>query len=177
MNEASWVAGIFSDRTSAERAYDALAEKGYDAKEINVIMSEEARKRHFPEGGVETELGTKAGEGAGIGGAIGGTVGAIAAAIAAVGTSLVIPGLGLVVAGPVAAALAGAGAGAATGGLVGALVGWRIPEEHIKHYEERIRQGDIVLGFEPKSEADRDRFSSEWRSQEDRALLQQTAIT
>ena len=51
------------------------------------------------------ELGSKAAEGAGVGGAIGGTVGAILAAIAAVGTTIAIPGLGLVIAGPLAAAI------------------------------------------------------------------------
>lgn len=175
--EKSWVTGLFSDRESAERAYGDLTQNGYDAKDINVVMSEEARKRHFPEGGAETELGTKAGEGAGIGGAIGGTVGAIAAAIAALGTSLVIPGLGLVVAGPLAAALAGAGAGAATGGLVGALVGWRIPEEHVKRYEERIKQGDILLGFEPRTPEDRERYLREWNADLERERLAQVAMS
>lgn len=47
----------------------------------------------------------------GIGSAIGGTIGAVAAAVAAAGTSLVFPGLGIVVAGPLAASLAGGGAG------------------------------------------------------------------
>ena len=177
MNESSWVTGVFSDRTSAERAYEQLAESGYDAEQINVLMSEETRKRQFAENGSETELGNKAAEGAGVGGAIGGTVGAIAAALAAVGTSLVVPGMGLVVAGPLAAALAGAGAGAATGGLVGALVGWRIPEEHLKRYEERLRNGDILLGFEPKSAADRERFHREWDSELDNEVLKQVAIT
>lgn len=177
MNEASWVTGIFSDRNSAERAYDLLAESGYSAEEINVLMSEETRKRQFANSGTETELGNKAAEGAGVGGAIGGTVGAIAAALAAVGTSLVVPGLGLVVAGPLAAALAGAGAGAATGGLVGALVGWRIPEEHVKRYEERLRNGDILLGFQPKTEADRERFHREWDSELNKEVLQQVAVT
>jgi len=177
MNESSWVTGLFSDRNSAERAYDALTESGYGSEDINVLMSEETRKRHFSEKEIETELGNKAAEGAGVGGAIGGTVGAIAAALAAVGTSLVVPGLGLVVAGPLAAALAGAGAGAATGGLVGALVGWRIPEEHVKRYEERLRDGDILLGFQPKTDTDRERFHREWNSELDREVLRQVSIT
>jgi hypothetical protein len=177
MNESSWVTGLFSDRASAERAYEQLAENGYGSEGINLLMSEETRRRHFSDNTVETELGTKAAEGAGIGGAIGGTVGAIAGALAALGTSLVIPGLGLVIAGPLAAGIAGAGAGAATGGLVGALVGWRIPEEHVKHYEERLRKGDILLGFEPRNEADRERFSREWNSEADRQTLQQIAVS
>jgi hypothetical protein len=177
MNESSWVTGLFSDRNSAERAYDRLTESGYGSEDINVLMSEETRKRQFTSNGVETELGSKAAEGAGVGGAIGGTVGAIAAALAALGTSLVIPGLGLVVAGPLAAAIAGAGAGAATGGLVGALVGWRIPEEHVKRYEERLREGDILIGFEPKTEEDREHFSTEWDSRLDRETMQQVAVS
>ena len=101
------------------------------------VMSDDTRKRHFggSAAGRETELGNKAAEGAGIGGAIGGSLGAIAAAIAAVGTTIALPGLGLVIAGPLAAAIAGAGAGAATGGIVGALIGWGIPEERVKEYD------------------------------------------
>lgn len=97
-----------------------------------------------------------------MGGAIGGTVGAIAAAIAAVGTSLAIPGLGLVVAGPLAAALAGAGAGGATGGLVGALIGAGIPEERVKHYEKGIKSGGILMGVRPRSDDDAGYFEREW---------------
>ena len=133
-----WVTGLFTDRDRAERGYQALTARGYDAKDINLVMSDDTRKKHFASG-AETELGTKAAKGAGVGGAIGGTVGAIAAAIAAVGTSIAIPGLGLVVAGPLAAALAGAGAGGAAGGLVGALIGAGIPEERVKHYEQGSR--------------------------------------
>ncbi|OWW18828.1 hypothetical protein AYR66_04560, partial [Noviherbaspirillum denitrificans] len=130
--------GMFNDRDSAERAYQSLATRGYSKDDINVVMSDDARKRHFAEGTAQTELGTKAAEGAGIGGAVGGTLGAVLAAATAAGTSLALPGLGLVIAGPLAAAAAGAGAGAATGGLLGALVGWGIPEERVKHYESGL---------------------------------------
>ena len=109
----TYVTGLFPDRASAERAYESAHARGYDVGDVNMAMSDETRKRHFRSDAQTTELGTKAGQGAGIGGAIGGTVGAVAAAIAAIGTSLVLPGIGLVVAGPIAAALAGAGAGGA----------------------------------------------------------------
>ena len=46
--------------------------------------------------------------------------------------SVALPGIGLVIAGPLAAAAAGAGAGAAGGGLLGALIGWNMPEERVK---------------------------------------------
>ena len=158
------VTGLFRDRESAERAYQSASSRGYDTDDVNLVMSDETRTRHFSDGaGIETELGNKAAEGAGIGGAVGGTLGAIAAAIAAVGTSLAIPGLGLVIAGPIAAALAGAGAGAATGGLVGALIGWGIPEEHVKKYEAGIKGGGILIGVKTRSDEDAKTLSGEWK--------------
>src|SRR5688572_25473230 len=125
--EKAWVTGLFTDRERAEQGFQALRTRGYDPKDINVVRTDDTRKKYFVSG-EQTELGSKAAKGAGVGGAIGGTVGAIAAAIATVGTSVAIPGLGLVIAGPLAAALAGAGAGGVTGGLVGALIGAGIPE-------------------------------------------------
>ncbi|EGF32345.1 hypothetical protein IMCC9480_2578 [Oxalobacteraceae bacterium IMCC9480] len=159
------VTGLFHDRDSAEQAYTSVAERGYHRDDVNVVMSDATRLRHFPEGSeLITELGSKAAEGAGIGGAIGGTLGAIAAAIAAIGTTLVLPGLGLVVAGPIAAAIAGAGAGSVTGGLVGALIGWGIPEERVKHYEAGIRDGGILMGVIAHSEEDARHFEQEWKA-------------
>lgn len=159
------VTGLFSDRASAESAYGAAHGYGYRPDDVNLVMSDETRKKHFTgtTAGKQTELGSKAAEGAGVGGAIGGTVGAIAAAIAAVGTSLVIPGLGLVVAGPLAAAIAGAGAGAAGGGLIGALVGWGMPEERVKEYEEGVKSGGILMGVQAKDDADAARLESDWK--------------
>ncbi|MES2831053.1 MAG: hypothetical protein V4695_03565 [Pseudomonadota bacterium] len=157
--------GLFKDRDSAERAYDSLSARGYDKKDVNLVMSDETRKQHFSsDDSAQTELGSKAAEGAGIGGAIGGTIGAIAAAIAAVGTSIVVPGLGLVVAGPLAAALAGAGAGGVTGGLLGALIGWGIPEERVKHYEEGIKNGGILMGVKPRSSDDAQYLEEQWKA-------------
>ena len=158
------VTGLFSDRTSAERAYESLQSRGYGRDDVNLVMSEDARKAHFGSNeGVQTELGSKAAEGAGVGGAIGGTVGAILAAIAAVGTTIAIPGLGLVIAGPLAAAIAGAGAGGAAGGLVGALVGWGIPEERVQRYEAGIKKGGILMGVRSRSDDDATYFAEDWK--------------
>ncbi len=160
------VTGLFPDRASAESAYGTAHERGYSKDDVNLVMSDDTRKQHFTgkTAGRETELGNKAAEGAGIGGAIGGTVGAIAAAIAAVGTTLVLPGLGLVIAGPLAAAVAGAGAGAAGGGLVGALVGWNMPEERVKEYEEGVKNGGILMGVHARDDADAAHLEGQWRA-------------
>lgn len=159
----SIVTGLFKDKDSAERAYREASQSGYSAEEINVVMSEETRERYYGKHAtLETEVGNKAAEGASIGGAVGGTLGAIAAAVAAVGTTLLIPGLGIWVAGPVAAAVAGAGAGGVSGGIVGALIGWAIPEDRLVAYEQGIKEGGILLGIKPRNEEDRARFEREW---------------
>jgi hypothetical protein len=158
------VTGMFRDRDSAERAYQALPARGYSERDINLAMSDDTRKRYFSDDVAVTELGNKAAKGAGVGGAVGATAGAIAAAIAAVGTSLVVPGLGLVIAGPAAAAIAGAGAGGVAGGFLGALVGWAIPEERVKHYETGIKEGGIVMGVTPRSDEDAEFIEREWKA-------------
>jgi uncharacterized protein YjbJ (UPF0337 family) len=155
------VTGLFKDRESAERAYGWLSERGYGKDDVNLMMSDDTRNKYFSDD--DSELGTKAWEGAGKGAAIGGGVGATLGAIAAIGTTLALPGLGLLIAGPIAAALAGGGAGALTGGLVGALIGHGIPEEHAKRYEQGIREGGIVMGVQPRNEEDADYFENNWR--------------
>ena len=70
------VTAIFPDRDSAEAAYNAASTRGYSKDDVNLVMSDDTRKRYFADqtGGQDTELGNKAAEGAGIGGAIGGSV-------------------------------------------------------------------------------------------------------
>jgi hypothetical protein len=156
------VTGLFRDRESAENAYRTIHTRGYDKDDVNLLMSEDTRNKYFKDKD-ESELGNKALEGAGAGAAIGGTLGAIVAALLAVGT-VVLPGVGLLVSGPIAAALAGAGAGGAAGGLIGALIGAGIPEDRAKMYDQGIREGGIVMGVNPRSDEDAEYFEREWRN-------------
>lgn len=161
------VTGMFRDRESAERAYNSLSSRGYSKDDVNLLMSDDTRKKHFSDRDNDendTDLGNKAMEGAGVGSAIGGTLGAVVGAIAAIGTSLAIPGLGLIIAGPIAAAFAGAGAGGLTGGILGALIGSGIPEDRAKEYEAGIKEGGIVMGVNPRSEDDAKYLETEWKS-------------
>lgn len=160
-NNRKLLTGMFSDRESTENAYNALHERGYKQDDVHLLMSDDTRKKHFAD--EDTEIGTKAAAGMGAGSAIGGTIGAVAGIIAAIGTTLVIPGLGLVIAGPIAAGLAGAGAGGLTGGIIGALVGAGIPEERARIYEEGIKKGNVVLGVNPRSDEDADYFKNNWK--------------
>lgn len=159
------LSGLFRDRDSAERAYSSMKDRGYNDEDINVMMSDDTRDRYYSgDGAADTELGSKALEGAGAGSAIGGTLGAIIGGIAAIGTSVLLPGLGLIVAGPLAAALAGAGAGGLTGGLVGALIGSGIPEEHAELYNEGVKNGGIYMGVNPRTDEDADYFENDWKT-------------
>lgn len=169
--------GMFDDRSSMERAWDVLSARGYTKDDVHILMSEDARKRHFPEdpeapavGGVhihtttEAERGNKALEGAGAGSAIGGAVGAIIAAAAAAGTSLLIPGLGLLIAGPLAAGLAGAGAGGITGGLIGSLIGAGISEDKVVIYEEGLKKGHMLMTVKTRNKEDADYIQNAWHT-------------
>jgi uncharacterized protein YjbJ (UPF0337 family) len=159
--------GLFNDRDNAERAYSSAKSRGYTDDELNVMMSDKTRDTWYQGETADTtdsELGSKALEGAGAGSAIGGTLGAIIGGIAAIGTSVILPGVGLIVAGPLAAALVGAGAGGLTGGLVGALIGSGIPEERAAIYEEGVRNGGAVVGLTPRNPEDAEYFENEWKN-------------
>ncbi len=159
------VTGLFKDKDSAECAYDALSGRGYDKDSTDVMMSDKTRDQYYSGSTADdTELGSKALEGTGAGAAIGGTLGAIIAGIAAIGTSVALPGLGLIVAGPLAAALVGAGAGGLAGGLLGALVGSGIPEEHAEAYESGIKSGGIVIRATPRTAEDAAFIESKFKS-------------
>ncbi|MDZ4710926.1 MAG: hypothetical protein SGI89_01210 [bacterium] len=160
--EPGLLTGMFNDRGTTERSYNTLRERGYSDEDINMIMTDETRTKYFKDG--ETEVGTKAMEDSGKGAAIGGTVGAVAGVIAALGTSLLIPGLGLVIAGPIIAGLAGAGAGGIAGGLIGALIGAGVPEERAKLYESGVKDGKIIMGVRPKNKEDAEYFQNDWRN-------------
>lgn len=150
------VTGLYRSPEEAQRAYEDLTTRhGYTKDDISVMMSDETRTRHFAgaQPGAELAQGSKALEGAGVGSAIGGTVGAVLAGIAAIGTSILLPGIGLIVAGPLAAALAGAGAGGLTGGLLGALVGSGIPEDRAREYETGLKEGGILIGTSARDDA------------------------
>jgi hypothetical protein len=153
MAKAKLVTGLFKSKVGAEAAVDAIMKRGFTRDDISVLMSDATHSKEFA-----LQTRTHAADGLGIGGAVGGAVGAVIAAIAAVGTTLFLPGINLVIAGPIAAALAGAGAGGATGGLIGALIGAGIPEYRAKVYEAGLRGGGILIGVEARTEEEVDRL-------------------
>lgn len=156
MARQQMLTAVFLDRTHAQRAYEWLIDRGYTSDDISVLMSADTRSNYFTQEQEEAPppAGTHGAEGVAAGGAIGTAVGATIAAVAAIGTSVAIPGLGLIIAGPVAAALAGGGAGAIAGGVIGGLVGLGLPESNADAYHEALRNGGVVIGVVPRSTED-----------------------
>jgi hypothetical protein len=158
------VNAAFSNRDDAQKAYDELIYRGYKPEEINVLLSDNTHQIHVKHEDNDNGSGNKTMEKAGIGSAIGGTAGAVAGAFAALGTLVLIPPLGIAVAGPLLAAFAGAGAGGLTGGIIGALVGTGISKEHAEIYENTIKEGGVIISFTPKTVEDRIEIVTVWNN-------------
>jgi hypothetical protein len=110
--ECPSILGLGRDRDSAELAYARL------------LMSDEARNRHFTNDPRRTELGTRATEGVGARAVAVGGLGALSAGLAASG--MAVPGLPILAKGTLAAVLTGAVTGGVIGALIGGLIGYGI---------------------------------------------------
>lgn len=133
------VTAIFPDREVADRAFLQLEAAGVSPSDINIIMSDEARRSYYT-----IEESSKVDEGTAAGAGIGGILGAIAGIVASAGV-IVVPGLNLVVAGTLVSALAGTAVGGMAGGLLGFFVGAGIPEHEAKYYEKEIKEGNVFV--------------------------------
>jgi hypothetical protein len=140
------VFGIYTDRSSVDRAVEAFKAAGFSNNDVSALFPENKGTKDFAH-----EKSTKAPEGATTGAGTGALLGGGLGWLAGIG-ALAIPGLGpFIAAGPIMAALAGAGVGGAVGGLTGALVGMGIPEYEAKRYEGRVKDGGILLSVHSDS--------------------------
>jgi uncharacterized membrane protein len=174
------VTGIFSSQQDLNLLFSELERLGISHNDISVLMSEQTRGvygdtwdeygatsgslgRNESYGSLDNVEGadtgttsfrqaTKMPEGAATGGLTGGVVGAIIGGLTLVG-SVLLPGVGLLVAGPLVGAIAGGALGTAAGGLVGALAGLGIPENEAKFYQDSIQHSGnvLVVAHIPKS--------------------------
>ncbi|MGB4588885.1 MAG: general stress protein [Clostridiaceae bacterium] len=144
------IIGIFNTEEKAIKAVEQLRADGYTDEEISVVTSNresyDRLSRVVGDEIVEDQDSTRASAGgAATGAATGGTIGGIGGLLLGLG-ALAIPGVGpIVAAGPIAAAIGGALAGGAIGGIAGALIDNGVPEDEAKEYEERIKEGDIMV--------------------------------
>ncbi len=148
------VLGVFLNRTDAEDAIKELEADDYNPKDISIVM-----KNHEGEVVSVDDSGAEVAAGAVSGATTGGVLGALAGLL--VGTG-VLPGIGmLLIGGPLAAALGLTGAaaatlsGAVTGALAGSLVGvlaqLGISKEDAMIYEDRIKEGGILVAVPARS--------------------------
>lgn len=165
LGDNSLITALFKNPQTAENIYEDLIAQGYKQDDITLVMSEDIHQSYFQNNSdlsTPSDLGNRTLEGLGVGAAIGGSVGALAAAIAAIGTSLIIPGLGLIVAGSLVAGFAGTGAGATAGGLLGALIGSETPNDQTKLLEEGLKKGGVVIAIKTHSDEEREKIYKKW---------------
>jgi hypothetical protein len=136
------VSGIFDSEGKVDGLLRELQQQGISLDLINVIMSDQTRDQYS--GSAALSRVSKMPEGASIGGLTGGTLGAIIGGLTMAGT-LLVPGVNLLVMGPLVGVIAGGAIGTAAGGLVGALVGTGIPEYEAKAYEKKLEQAGNIL--------------------------------
>lgn len=129
----------YSSAREAEVAVRALIDAGFGADDVSIIARDERRAQQ-----VADDTGADVGKGAGIGALTGGVLGALGGLLVGA-TALTIPGIGIVIAGPLAAILGGAGIGAVGGGLIGALTAAGVSEDEARYYQDRLEAGDIVV--------------------------------
>src|SRR5262245_58849491 len=160
--EPSAMTALFNKRADADSAYEWLLKNGYNSSDVHLLMSEETRQKyHYAEGTEPETTEEDAIVGLETGVAVGGGLGAALGIVAGVGAAVIIPGLGLAVAGPLAATLAGAGG--LVGGALGALYGSSVPEEEAHELEQKIREGSILISVRPLGDKDAKLIESAWR--------------
>jgi hypothetical protein len=143
----SIVAAVFPSPAQARNAYNWLRSRGYPGPEITLIMSEHTRNTGFndasepqPHIHVEPEGAHDVATGAGIGTVAGLAAGTAVGAVAALAT-VSLPGMGLLVAGPMLGGLTGA----LTGGLIGGMTGLMETDEKSHTYEDVLRHGGVLV--------------------------------
>jgi hypothetical protein len=142
------VTGVFKSQDQAENAVNQLRSLGITDKRIGIVRPGSTPERL--ETGVPVSDTEEPGMGRAMGAAVGGAMGAAGGATAGLAVaSLVIPGIGPLLAfGMVGAALlgtVGAAAGSAVGDTVEEELGEGIPHEDVYLYEDALRHGHTVL--------------------------------
>ncbi len=145
------IAGIFEARADAERAVFGLHSAGIAKDRIAFLTPGTSVER--AEAAVPTSDTEQPGMGKAMGGAVGGAMGAAGGAtLGAAVATLLVPGVGPVLAaGIIGAALLGAG-GAATGMAAGAAlekaIATGLPHDELYLYEDALREGrSVVIAF------------------------------
>lgn len=132
--------GLFADSKNAGSAVAELKEKGY-TKEISVL----ARNSKTDTDVYEVKQDVT--EGAAVGATVGVATGLLAGLFSGI-SMVAVPGLGLLVGGPLAAllGLAGGVVGSVGGGLLGALIDFGVNEATAEVYDKAIQRNEVLIG-------------------------------
>jgi hypothetical protein len=140
---------IAASETQANDIVSRLRLEGFSSNDISVLFPDKSSTRDFAH-----EKNTKAPEGAVVGAGSGGVIGGAIGLLAGAGL-LAIPGLGpFIAAGPIMAALSGLAVGATVGGVGGALIGLGVPELEAKRYENKVKDGNILISAHAQTHED-----------------------
>ncbi|WP_437591415.1 hypothetical protein [Sorangium sp. So ce1000] len=133
------ITGMVRARGDAEDAVRRILDSGHTRRDVCAIVSEAARRQHFSRSRAQ-------------GAASHGS--ALSAILAAARAGLVVPGLRLAVAGPIAVRLADASSASETASLSSVLVDAGIPEQSAPEVERRLKEGAMLLGALARDEKD-----------------------
>ncbi|HEX8131407.1 MAG TPA: hypothetical protein VF527_20070 [Pyrinomonadaceae bacterium] len=153
------VAGIFQTREDAARAVESL--RGLGLSDENLSLLSPGATEPQVEADVQTSDTEQPGMGNALGGLVGGAMGAAGGmTLGAAAASLLVPGVGpIMAAGIVGAALFGAGgaaAGMAAGGALEDTIAHGLPHDELFVYEDALRQGRsvVIAGVEDDEQAE-----------------------
>lgn len=156
MNQQCVVA-IYDSLDNARKAVQVLEQSQFPPDQVSLVTQSihtQVPEERTMQYGDQAE--GNAGKGAGFGGLLGLLLGA---------PLLAIPGIGpVLLAGPLATAITGA----IVGGFLGSMSGWGVHADHVREYEQRVRDGAIlvVVNGTPQQLADAQRMLNESNAQE-----------
>lgn len=140
------ITGLFETRLAAENAVTLLKQRGYTANEISIIVKDDgSHSKHTitHPGSYEDQSATSVVPASHHSTAMdAGSIGALLGGLMAV-TTIIVPGIGLLTAGALAALFVGGGA------LAGSAIGWLIeqgiPADIAPYYERGLHEGGVVI--------------------------------
>ncbi|MBD1914376.1 MULTISPECIES: hypothetical protein [Cyanophyceae] len=139
--------GIFSNRRDAEQAIAELKNKGFPMHKLSVINKSSGDNNSLDSQSLGQPSITRV-QGAKTG-AIAGSIGVGSLALIVGLASLLIPGIGQILAiESLLTTFLGSGIAATAGGLYGAIQGWLVPAEQTKMYSDRFNRGDYLIIME-----------------------------
>ena len=139
------ITGVFATREDAENAFHSLMELGYSPDEITLIMSDETKDKLYNQQ-IGLMLDTVPDS------SRGNACITILDALDSLGKFVAIPGVSLMVAGDF------------NDGGVRALTSSVMSDRYAQFYQNRIKDGEIVIDFQPHTIKERNMITSLWEN-------------